>query len=47
MQRVIYVKSENGQPAIEQMMCDNMNETLKNIALLNEGDLQEYENIGS
>lgn len=47
VQRVIYVKSENGQPAIEQMMCDNMNETLKNIALLNEGDLQEYENIGS
>lgn len=44
-QRIIYVKSEDGQPSIEQMMCENMNEKLKNIALLNTGDLNEYTEV--
>ncbi len=45
IQRVIYVKSEDGQPSIEQMMCENMNEKLKNIALLNTGNLEEYHEV--
>lgn len=44
-QRIIYVKSEDGEPSIEQMMCENMNEKLKNIALLNTGDLNEYQEV--
>lgn len=44
-QRIIYVKSENDEPSIEQMMCENMNEKLKNIALLNTGDLNEYQEV--
>lgn len=44
-QRIIYVKSENGEPSIEQMMCENMNEKLKNIALLNTGNLNEYQEV--
>jgi hypothetical protein len=45
VQRIVYVKSEDGEPSIEQMMCENMNEKLKNIALLNDGDLEDYQEV--
>jgi Mimiviridae putative ATP-dependent RNA helicase len=45
VQRIIYIKSEDGQPGIEQQMCDNMNAKLKNIALLNDGDLDDYQAV--
>ena len=39
MQRIVYIKA-----GIEQQMCDNMQEKMRTITLINDGDLEDYEN---
>ncbi len=51
LQFIVYVKSAAGadgiapDPGVEEMMCANVNEKSRNIALMNDGDLQNYLDI--
>jgi len=52
LQFLVYAKSPNpfgdeSEPGVEEMMCSAANEKLRNISLLNDGDLQNYEDYTS
>ena len=52
IQFIVYAKTpaafdDVSEPGIEEMMCANVNEKMRNVALLNDGDLQNYIDITS
>lgn len=46
LQFIVFAKNSNSQKkGVEEMICNNMSNKLKNIALLNDGDLQNYQDF--
>lgn len=48
LQFIVFAKNPNSEkPGIEEMICANISHKLRNIAILNDGDLQNYQDFTS